>query len=421
MKLATTKRGRLLSVGAFVTAAAMMFAACSSDEPAAEDVVVVDPVEGGGAGGSINILIGSSGPAETQTVTAQVAQCSAETGVQGTVITSTDQTQELSQGFAAGNPADLFYLPQDQLANWAAAGNLWAYGDQLGEFSFYPALVDAFTYDGTFYAAPKDFSTLALAINEDQWAAAGLTDADIPTTWDQLEHVAQELTRDGHVGLSFGPEWQRIGVFMAQAGGGLLDANGHAAVDTPENLAALEFVQRGLQEGWIAYPSAIDSGWGGEAFGSGRAAMTIEGNWLMGAMANDFPNVDFKVVPLPTGPNGGQGTLMFTTGWGIAQASSNHQGALAMVKCLLSDEQQMAAAEGFGVMPATTTVADEWAAAFPEQAAFIGGGNYAQTFPAIQGIAPVIGDFGSQLEGLSNANAHSILTSVQGSLADITN
>ena len=28
--------------------------------------------------------------------------------------------------------------------------------------------------------------------------------------------------------------------------------------------------------------SDLDAGWGGEAFGTGKAAMTIEGNWING-------------------------------------------------------------------------------------------------------------------------------------------
>ncbi len=124
-------------------------------------------------------------------------------------------------GFAAGSPPDLFYLAPEALAGYAANGSIAAYGDDLAnKDDFYPSLVDNFTVDGSFYCAPKDFSTLALIINSDLWTAAGLTDADIPTTWDQLASVAQKLTADGRVGLAFGAEYQRVGAFMAQAAAG---------------------------------------------------------------------------------------------------------------------------------------------------------------------------------------------------------
>ena len=48
-----------------------------------------------------------------------------------------------------------------QFAGWAGNGSLAAYGDQLANADdFRPSLVQAFTHDGKFYCAPKDFSTL---------------------------------------------------------------------------------------------------------------------------------------------------------------------------------------------------------------------------------------------------------------------
>ena len=58
--------------------------------------------------------------------------------------------------------------------------------------------------------------------------------------------------------------------------------------------------------------------------------MTIEGNWIAGAMTHDYPNVKYKVVPLPAGP-AGKGTLQFTTCWGIAAASKNKAAAMQLV------------------------------------------------------------------------------------------
>jgi multiple sugar transport system substrate-binding protein len=255
-------------------------------------------------------------------------------------------------------------------------------------------------------------------VNMNLWEEAGLTDADFPTTWEELQTVAEKLTDGDVVGLAFGPEWQRIGTFMAQAGGGLLDASGAAAVDTPENASALEFVQKGLTEGWMAFPSAIDAGWGGEALGIERAAMVIEGNWIAGFLNADFPDVNWTAVELPAGA-AGQGTLQFTQGWGIAADSTKQDAAVDLVRFLMSDEQQMVAARGFGVMPSVSTVAEEWTAEFPNLGAFVAGGNYSQGVPALQGIGAVLGDFNGQIEGLATGDIQSILSSVQASLAEI--
>ncbi|QAY70514.1 sugar ABC transporter substrate-binding protein [Xylanimonas protaetiae] len=380
--------------------------------------------DGGGGGategsdnGPLTVLIGSSGDAETQTMTSLLQAFTDETGIQANLRNATNLPQELAQGFAAGSPPDLFYVSPEQFPGWASNGSLYAYGDQL-DATFHDTLKQTFTFDGKFFCAPKDFSTLALVVNTTAWTAAGLTDADYPKTWDDLKAVAQKLTTGTQVGLSFGPEWARIGAFMAQAGGHMLDADGHADVDTPENLAALTYVKDLLTSGVAAKPSQVDSGWGGEAFGSQRAAMTIEGNWIVGAMRADFPTVQYKVVPLPEGP-GGKGTLQFTNCYGIAADSDHKEAAVRLANFLTSDEQQMEAARGFGVMPAVDTVADQWAEENPDQKAFVDGAEYAQGVAPIEGWTDVITDFNAQLEGLTTADPQAILTSVQSSLAAI--
>ena len=54
--------------------------------------------------------------------------------------------------------------------------------------------------------------------------------------------------------------------------------------------------------------------------------MTIEGNWIGGALSKDFPDVKYRTVELPAGPKG-KGTLQFTNCWGIAADSKNKPAA----------------------------------------------------------------------------------------------
>lgn len=368
-------------------------------------------------GADLTILIGSSGDAETDAVNDLVAEWSAESGVNAEVVVASDLNQQLSQGFSSNNPPDLFYLSTDQMAAYAATGALEPYAESLSNADdFYPNLREAFTYDGQFMCAPKDFSTLALVINSDMWADAGLTDDDIPTTWDELATVAQQLTTDEHAGLAYGPEVQRIGVFMAEAGGAFVDDDGTTAVvDSPENVEALQYVKDQMAAGSFAYSSDLGAGWGGEALGNGLAAMVIEGNWIAGAMTNDFPDVNYVVAELPEGP-AGPGTIQYTNCWGMAATSDNIPGATSLVEFLTSPESQLAAAEAFGVMPSVASAAEQWKEAFPEFAAFIDGADYAINLPSQPGTSDVIADFNSQLATLSTTEPQAILASVQESL-----
>ncbi|PJJ73467.1 multiple sugar transport system substrate-binding protein [Diaminobutyricimonas aerilata] len=369
---------------------------------------------------ALTVLIGSSGEAETKAVEDAVAAWAEESGIDAEVSVASELNQQLAQGFSSGDPADVFYLSTDSLAGYASNGSLLAYGDELeNKDDFYPSLVSAFTYEDEFYCAPKDFSTLGLVINTDAWTEAGLTDADIPTDWTQLADVAAKLTTPERKGLVFGAEYQRVGAFMAQAGGTLMsDDNSEATADSPENLEALEYVKQQLTAGTFAFASDVGAGWGGEAFGKGLAAMTIEGNWITGALTNDFPDVNYTVAELPAGP-AGKGTLQFTNCWGIAADSDNQDGAKQLVEYLTATEQQLAFSTAFGVMPSIQSAAEQWSTDNPVLVPFLNGAEYAKSVPTAQGANDVVADFNSQLGTLASGDPKALLESTQGNLEAI--
>lgn len=331
-----------------------------------------------------------------------------------TVSASTDHNQELSQGFAAGNPPDIFSLDSSVFATYAKSGDLEPYAEGLSNADdFLPALKQSFTYEGKFYCAPKDTSTLALVINTDLWAKAGLTDDDLPTTWDELAVVAKTLTQGDVKGLVIGDTRDRVGVFMKQAGGWFTNPEQtEMTTDTPENLAALQYVQQLLEDGVAAYPKQVGAGWGGEALGKGVTAMTIEGNWVKGAMSADFADIKYRAVELPAGPQA-KGTLAFTQCWGIAAKSQYKDQAKAFIEQLLTTETQLSMAKTLGVMPSTTSAQAEYVKASPDDAAFVAGLSYAQGPVTAVGMEPVMKDFDTKIQGLPKADPKGILEATQ--------
>ncbi|MDJ0337367.1 extracellular solute-binding protein [Cryobacterium sp. PH31-O1] len=406
----------LIGAGLF-TVGALTLTACGSGSGFSDNAANTDGELTSDSSQGLNILIGSSGDAETASVNAAVAAWSKTSGTDAKVSVASDLNQQLAQGFAAQKPADVFYLSTDALAGYASNGSLLAYGNDLAnKDDFYPSLVSSFTYDGDFYCAPKDFSTLQLIINTDLWAQAGLTDADIPTTWDGLATVSKTLTTGTQVGLAVGGEYARLGAFMAEAGGSLMNADGtEATANSAENVAGLEYAQTLLNDGVMSYASDIGAGWGGEAFGKQLSAMTIEGNWITGAMQNDFPDVKYTVAELPAGPEG-KGTLQFTNCWGIAADSPNQAAALDLVEHLTSKDAQITFSKEFGPMPSIMSAAEDWKSANPTLVPFLNGADYAKGVPNVQGSADVVSDLNAQLESLKTGDPQAILDSVQKNL-----
>jgi multiple sugar transport system substrate-binding protein len=376
----------------------------------------------GSSGGSatsnkpLTILIGSSGASETKAVQDASDAWAKTNKTKVTVTAASDLTQQLGQGFSGGNPPDLFYMSWDQFQTYASKKYLEPYAaDQANKGDFYPALTKAFTYNSKFYCEPKDFSTLGLIINTDKWAAAGLTDSDIPKDWASLETVAKKLTTADTVGLSFGAEYARIGTFLNQAGGSLLSKDGtKVTADTAANVAGLTEVKKLATEGVLKFPSALDSGWSGEALGKGKAAMVIEGPWISG-LKGDYPNLKYTVAELPAGP-GGKSTFTFSNCWGIPAQSKTATETETLVKYLTSDAQQLKFSAAFGVIPSTKTAAKTYATTYPANASFVKSNDYAVSPVAFAGAASVITDFNSQLEGIATGDPKTILASLQKNL-----
>ena len=363
---------------------------------------------------TLTALIGSSGPAETFAVTGAVKAFTKQTGIEVNLVVASDLGQQLAQGFASGNPPDIFYLSNDSVATYAQAGSLAPLNKLKNVKAFYPSLRAAYTYK-----APKDFSTLALVINSASWQRARLTAKDYPKTWAQLASVAKKLTRSGQVGLCTGAEFHRLGVFMIQNGGWLVSKNGKTAtVNSKENIQAFNYVKQMINAGSFKLTNQLGVGWGGEGFGKQQCAMTIEGNWIAGAMKNDYPSVKYRVVQLAPG-RAGLGTLQYDGGWGMAAASKNKAAAMSLIVYLTQPKVQMGNARAFGVMPSVKALAKPWSKLYPQFAAYLAGANYSKSIPNVPGIATVLGDFNQQLQGLPNTDAKTILDRIDSELQAI--
>ena len=202
---------------------------------------------------------------------------------------------------------------------------------------------------------------------------------------------------------------------MAAAGGGLV-TDGEATADSDANVEALDYIKGMLADDSWQTTGDVGAGWGGEAFGTGKAAMTVEGNWIAGAMSADFPDVKYQVAPLPEGPEGAA-TLSFTNCWGIAQDSKSTDAAQDLVSFLTSADQQIEFAKAFGVMPSVQSAAAAYAEEFPELAAFVEQGDVAQTVPNQPGVTEVIADLNSKLESLEKSDPADLLADVQENLS----
>lgn len=232
-------------------------------------------------------------------------------------------------------------------------------------------------------------------------------------TWDDLRAAAEALTNPdaGVIGLVTPPNLERWLPFLYQAGGAIFNEEGEYVMNSPEALQALEFYVGMVRDGIAGPPSRVDSGWGGEAFGRGRAAMAMEGNWVIQFLLDNYPELNWGVAELPAGP-AGKATMAFTVCYGVAANISGEKAEAAwkLVNFLTNDEGALSVASAsFGPMPTRPSAAqaylDNWAARtegsgvnYEDFNAFIAGGDYSYPWVLPVGFQPFVDAFNAGLQ-----------------------
>ena len=385
-------------------AAAATLAACSSkskDEATEE--------------GKMALIVSDAGDAAAEALSKAVEAFTKETKVEVDVKPVSDVSQELARGITAEPSIDVVVLDPAQLSSYAGALHSWDRGAAAVKDAN-PALLTSATRQEKIAAAPRDVSTLALYVNTSLWSAAGLSDSDFPTSWEQLDQVAAKLTSGGVVGLTLDASYTRVGAFLVQGGGGLTSADGTKATASSEgSVAGLTQVKTLLSSGSAGWGADLPAGSAADAFGQGQAAMVIETEALTKTLADAYSGISYKVVELPAG-SGGKGTLQFPTFYGVVEASKHKADAIKLVEYLTAAERQVALASAAGTVPAGKAAGETWKGKHADQAAFLAGVEYSQPVPAASGTSDVIATFDNELPGLAGGDPAGILGSAQVNL-----
>jgi multiple sugar transport system substrate-binding protein len=355
------------------------------------------------------ILMGhGSSPAEEEALNAQVAAfMEANPNITVDVQLVPDYDTVLQTAFASGDYPNVFYVGQSNFRNFVESGVIAnGAGSIESPEGFYPALTSIYTYDGDLYCPPKDFSNLALEYNTDLFDAAGVEYPNADWTWDDLQAAAQALADsgtlpEGTVPFAMNPDIDRVFAFYSQAGGQFYDDEGNFVFGQGDNfdaaVAALDFTGGLAQAGLTASSSDLGAGWTGEAFGQAKAAMTMEGNWIVGYLNDTFPELNWGTTTLPAGP-GGDATLTFSEAYCVGADNDHPDESWALVNFLTNEAGAAFIAEnGFGPMPSRTAASEAWLAAVGDVGqAFVDGSDVA--------VAPVTpAGFGEFRDALGNA------------------
>jgi len=257
-----------------------------------------------------------------------------------------DFQTKLKAAMAGGTAPDVFYVDTELMSAFGPTNQLLPLDDLMKDGGvsrddFVPSLLSLFTLDNKTYALPKDWGTLGLVYLPEAFKAAGIPEPTANWTWDDLKTAAAAIKANGkYSGFCMGADWARFAPFVFGAGGAYASAdNKTATLDSPEVKTAADFIASLKTDGSLATPGDIGAGWCGEAIGKQLAGMTYEGGWMVNFMKLTYPDVQWKVVPLPAGPKG-KADVIFTNGIGVNAATKYPRASAALAMFITGSYNQ---------------------------------------------------------------------------------
>jgi multiple sugar transport system substrate-binding protein len=335
--------------------------------------------------------------------------------------------EKLQTDFVAGTEPDVFYVDSFWGVDMMSKNLLLPLDDlikqnNLDVSDFEASLMRAFQFGGKTYGLSKGYSTLGLFYNRDLFDKARVKEP--PKNWDELRTVAAKLSRDGVKGLVLPFDHARFVPFIYQAGGTLISSDKtKVAVNSPEAVQALEYYAGLITKDKVAdTPKALGAEWAGDAFAKGKAAMALEGHWMLPFLREKKVAFNWSVAELPVGPKA-KSNFVFTVAYSVSARTKNPEAAFKLVSFLTSPEAQKKVAELGLELPSRKSVATaEFLQAKPERGVLVAGAAYAQPFVYTPNAQPWVDELGKAMENvvLNGADAKAELDKVQKKFEEVT-
>ncbi|SES70786.1 ABC transporter substrate-binding protein [Anaerobranca gottschalkii] len=306
------------------------------------------------------IVVGRWGgnDAETAAFNKMVAEFTKKTGIKVEQRIYSDYNMELQVELIGGTAPDVFYVDAYMAPFFIEQGVLLELDyDEFELDKFYQPLTNAFIKDGKVYAVSKDYSTLALYYNKKYVNAEEIPDT-LEELWtsDFLTNLKAKLP-SGMAAMTYNQDLARK-MFIAQGGGvSIVRDEIYSNLSDPKIVENLTPLFEAAKEGKLVTPQDLGVGWNGDAFGNEKTAMMIEGNWVLGFLEQNFPEVEFGVIEVPTF-RGEKGTMVFTVGYGIYSKSKEVEAAKEFIKFATGTEGMAIWTKGAGVLPSRADVAE---------------------------------------------------------------
>jgi multiple sugar transport system substrate-binding protein len=258
----------------------------------------------------------------------------------------------------------------------------------------YPAVVsDSYTYDGTLYGVPKDYTTVVMFYNKAIFERAGV---DLPTdewTWDDFADAAADISEalagEGVYGAVMPYSGQSAYYnTIFQAGGHVISEDGTSSgYGEPEAIEGIQFITDLVADGSIPGPAQLADTPAAKWYASGKAGMFWSGTWSIVEIQASEVGADTDLIDLPSGEDRATNVLGLANV--VSSESPNIDAANLFAAYLGSEEAQRVQGEMGAANPAFIGTGDSFIDFVPEWnlEVFVESVDYAKAYPVSRNTA----------------------------------
>lgn len=283
-----------------------------------------------------------------------------------------DHLTKLSSSFAVGDPPDVFLVNFREYSQFVARGAIDPYGSYVGDLdvelgAYYPAPLEAFTFNGDLQCMPQNISSLVVYYNTDLFAKAGVDPPSAGWTWDEFRSAGEALTMGDIRGIGIEPSIIRLAPFVWSNGGEIVDDPGAPTgftLDSPAANEALGFVISLAHDELIPTEKEIVAQDLETRFVTSKLAMLLSSRRDVPAF-REVRGLNWDVGPLPIAddPVG----ILHSDGYCISTGSAAPDAAADFVAFATGEQGQTLAALGGRTVPSLVSVSESGAFLDPTQ------------------------------------------------------
>lgn len=333
---------KAFSIIAFILAMTTLLCACGGKQPNEEETKST----GGGKAMKLWITtLGEEAEVIKKVTTEQWNAAHPDTPVEVTVVpgNSDDFYQKLSTAFATETGPDMFCISNSEIQKYVEAGISYDVSQWLepNRADYMEGALEALTYDGRLVAFPGNMDIMALYCNAEMFEDASL---EYPRTWDELVSAVDALATDDNYGIILQTDLQsgyqlfEFYPFLWMCGGSILSDDGmQVTINSEATKQAFSFYKEIFAADGTC-KKVENSNTDITPFGTGRTAMQICGSWAVSWLQENYPDLEYAVVPYPV-PDAQSGGSSIIGGWQymVSAKGANPQAAAEYLNWLWND------------------------------------------------------------------------------------